>query len=233
MQKVILFDLDSTLLQMNQDLFLKHYFKGIATFAAKLGYNPHEFMEEFQKGAYAILKNKGTITNEEAFWNVIENKYHEVDFLKAKFDEFYQTDFKAIEEIVDKSDIPNKIIKTLKSKGYIIILATNPLFPRICTLERIRWAGMDYKDFDDITTYEDSHYCKPNHLYYEEILKRNNLSKEGCIMVGNDIDDDFSDLPCDIKPIIITDYLINKNNKEINMDFYKLEEFYNEIKKNY
>lgn len=231
MKKIILFDLDSTLLQMNQDLFLKKYFTLIYSYSARLGYNPDEFMTLFNKAAYAIVKNDGSKTNEEVFWDLIKPKYPNVEELKQQFEKLYETEFKEISQIVDKNDIPKKIIKVLKDKGYKIILATNPLFPTVCTYERMKWAGLDINDFDHITTYEDYHYCKPNHKYYEEIFNKLGLNMDGSIMVGNDLSDDFSDLPKEISKILITDYLINTKNLPIDMPAYTLAEFLEYAKK--
>ena len=230
MNKVILFDLDDTLLQMNQDLFLKKYFGLIYSYSAKLGYNPDEFMPLFNKAALSIIKNDGSRTNEQLFWDYLRPKYPNVEEMKLQFDNLYETEFKSIEEIVNKSDIPNSIIKELKKKGYKIILATNPLFPKVCTYERIRWAGLDVNDFDHVTTYEDYHYTKPSHKYYEEIFTKLNLDMNGSIMVGNDVSDDFSDIPEGISKILITDYLINTKNLPIDMPSYTLKGFLEYVK---
>ncbi len=230
MKPVILFDLDCTLLQMNQDIFLKQYFNLVYMKAKELGYQPDEFLQTFSKAAYTIVKNDGRVTNEELFWKQMKKTYPDVDRLKDVFYDFYLNEFNTISNIVQVQSISNEIIKELKKKGYFIILATNPLFPRICTEQRIRWANMNPDDFDYISTYENSTYCKPNHLYYEEIFEKLNLKMEGSIMVGNDVEDDFSDLPKEIKKILITDFLINTNNLKIDMPTYTLTEFLNFVK---
>ncbi|MBQ4357296.1 MAG: hypothetical protein II788_04825, partial [Acholeplasmatales bacterium] len=99
--------------------------------------------------------------------------------------------------------------------------------------ERIKWAGLSFDLFDDITTYENSRYCKPNHLYYLEILNKYSLKEEDCIMVGNDIDDDFSDLPLGMGAYFIKDYSINRKNKEITIPSYTMDEFLKYIKEEY
>ena len=232
MRNVFLFDLDSTLLQMNQDLFLHDYFKLIYLRSKNLGYDDN-FMKVFQYAAYNILSNNGSMTNEEYFWKTIAEFGYNVEKLKAEFDDFYNNEFKSIEKIVDKNSVPNDIIKYLKSKGYTIILATNPLFPKVATYERMRWAGLDINDFLDITTYENCHYSKPRKAYFFELLSKHNINPNDCIMVGNDMDDDFSDLLEGIEKILITDYLINKNNKEITIKSFTLNEFFGYIKKHF
>ncbi|MBQ4357595.1 MAG: HAD family hydrolase, partial [Acholeplasmatales bacterium] len=133
--KTFLFDLDSTLLQMNQDEFVEAYFKSIARYSYTLGYNPKEFMEIFNKAAYAIIKNDGSMTNEDRFWMVIKEKYTDIDFLKKSFDHYYRNEFHELKDHIHKTYHPYELIKYLKDKGYRIILATNPVFPKVATEE--------------------------------------------------------------------------------------------------
>lgn len=231
--KTFFFDLDSTLLEMNQDEFLEAYYKSIAEYSYKLGYNPIEFMEVFYKAAYAIILNDGAMSNEDRFWSVVEKKYKEIDSLKEAFYSYYRNEFQNLKSYIHKTNYPLDIITYLKNKGYKVILATNPVFPKVATEERIKWAGLSYDMFDDVTTYENCYFCKPNHLYYEEIIKKHNLNPKDCIMVGNDIDDDFSDLPSGIEGYLINDYLINRRNISLPVEDFKINEFYEFIKENY
>ena len=63
-----------------------------------------------------------------------------------------------------------------------MVLATNSIFPRIATENRIRWAGLEPDDFALITTYENSTYCKPNPAYYREVLGKLGLEAEECLV---------------------------------------------------
>ena len=92
------------------------------------------------------------------------------------------------------------------------------------TLNRIKWANLDYNDFSYISTYENSSYCKPHIKYYEEIIKKLNLNKEECIMIGNDTKEDYAITQLDIPCIILKDNLMNKANLDI--DFSTLKEYY-------
>lgn len=234
MDKYIFFDLDSTLLQMNQDLFLKHYFASIYKYSAKLGYNPDEFMKKFNVAAFSIIKNDGSMTNEDLFFNAMKPEYSDSELLKKQFNDFYIEEFDKLKDLVmnNISNTSNELINVLKAKGYKIVLATNPLFPIICTEKRIKWAGMNPNDFEYITTYENCYYCKPNRKYYYEIANKLNISLDNITMVGNDLSDDFSDLPEEMNKILITDYLINTKNLEITMPTYTLAEFLKYAKEN-
>ena len=80
----------------------------------------------------------------------------------------------------------------MKGKGKKIYLATNPIFPRCATLNRIRWAGLSAEDFEEITTYETCRYSKPNVEYYRGILSECGLDPEECLMIGNDRKEDLA-----------------------------------------
>ena len=45
-----------------------------------------------------------------------------------------------------------------------------PIFPLIAMESRLRWAGVDPADVELITSYETSHYCKPDLGYFREVV---------------------------------------------------------------
>ena len=103
----------------------------------------------------------------------------------------------------------------MKDRGCRVVLATNPLFPAIATESRARWAGLDPADFERITTYENSRFCKPNPAYYREILESIGEVPENCIMVGNDVGEDMVAQTLGMQVFLLTDCLINKQNADI------------------
>ena len=67
--KYVLFDLDGTLLPMDQDAFMKAYFGGLCKKLAPYGYNPDELISAIWQGTKMMVKNCGDKTNEEVFWD--------------------------------------------------------------------------------------------------------------------------------------------------------------------
>lgn len=65
------------------------------------------------------------------------------------------------------------------------------------------------------TSYETSHYCKPNLDYYREVLKKLDVSPEECLMVGNDVAEDMIAKELGMRVFLLTDCIINKNNTDI------------------
>lgn len=208
--KTILFDLDGTLLPMDQARFIESYFSRLAAKLAPRGYEPDPLFLALWSGTAAMVKNNGSRTNEEVFWADFVNCFSEKALDdKPLFDEFYRFDFDAVKESCGYAPESAALIRRLKEKGHRLVLATNPLFPAAATYARIRWAGLDVSDFDLVTTYENSHFCKPNPAYYEEILRKLGLSAKDCVMVGNDTFEDLSAGYLGMPVFLLTDCLIN------------------------
>ena len=213
----VLFDLDGTLLPMDQDIFVKAYFKGLAAKLAPYGYEPKALIDAIWKGTTAMIRNDGSRKNEDAFWAVFTDIFglRALDDL-PKFDEFYRTDFQKVQASCGFNTAARETIGLVKALGMNAVLATNPIFPAIATQSRIRWAGLCPEDFQLYTTYENSNYCKPNPDYYREILSKLNLTPEECVMVGNDAIEDTAALDAGIPSVfLLTDCLINKDNRDI------------------
>ncbi len=109
-----------------------------------------------------------------------------------------------------------KIIDILKSKGYTLVLATNPVFPKVATYQRVKWAGLEVSDFSYITTYENSSFCKPSLEYYQEVLEKINKKPGDCMMIGNNVTEDMVISKLGIKAFLLTENLINQENSDIN-----------------
>lgn len=233
--KAVLFDLDGTLLPMDQDQFVMSYFMGLAKWLAPKGYEPGKLKEVFWAGVAAMVKNDGTRTNEEAFWKVYMDVYGEESIKdKPYIDEFYKTAFNEVQKVCGFHEMAKEIVELVKEKGLLPVLATNPLFPHTATENRMRWADLEPEMFAAYTTYEDCHFCKPNPKYYLELLEKLNLKPEECVMVGNDFDEDIVPTKSlGMKTFLLTDCLINKSGADISKcdhgDFEILRTYLNEI----
>lgn len=214
--KNIFFDLDGTLLPMDQDKFVKAYFTALAKKLIPLGYEPNTIAESVWKATVAMIKNDGEKTNEEVFWKEFSKIYGEKVYSDIPvFENFYENEFDNLKNFCGFNPLANKVVKLAKSKNYRLILATNPVFPPIATQTRARWAGLNPDDFEYITTYDNSKFCKPNPKYYNEILEKLGLKAEETLMVGNDISEDMVAKTIGIDVFLLTDCLINKTNEDI------------------
>ena len=226
----ILFDLDGTLLPMDQDQFTYTYFKELAVKLAPLGFDPKALAGNIWAGVAAMVKNDGSVPNEEAFWQEVSHIYGEtVRNHIPVFEEFYANEFQKAKSFCGFSPESKEIVEKIKKAGYKVVLATNPIFPAIATQSRIRWAGLVPEDFELVTTYENSRFCKPNPDYYREILEKLDLDSADCLMVGNDVEEDMVAGTMGMQVFLLTDCLINRDNRDIsqfpNGGFPELLEF--------
>ena len=228
--KTVLFDLDGTLLPMDQDEFLKAYFGGLAAHLAPHGFEPDKLVRSIWAGTAAMVNNDGSRTNEEAFWKCFEEIFGP-DARKSEpvLDAYYRTDFQRVQQVCGFAPQAKALVDELKAAGARVILATNPLFPAIATHSRIRWAGLQPEDFELVTTYENSCHCKPDPEYYRDILMQLDLNAADCIMVGNDVGEDMIAQQLGMQVFLLTPCLINKVGTDIsrypNGGFPELLEF--------
>lgn len=213
MLKAVLFDLDGTLLPMNDNEFTRLYFGLLCKTVTPLGYDSKKLVDTLWTGTSKMYRNDGSKTNEEVFWDCFAEIYGK-DKLKDKpaFDRFYSNEFKLSKSATRDNPIAKEIIDFLKNNNIKIILATNPLFPPNAIETRISFINLVPSDFDYITTYDNSHFTKPNPKYIEEILNKNNLKSEEVLFFGNN---EVEDCDCasalNIKSYLVGDDLILKS----------------------
>lgn len=236
MIKAVLFDLDGTLLPMDQDLFVRLYYTGLAKKIATLGYNEEDVVQAVNTSVIAMIKGNGEQMNQTVFWNKFaEFLGEDIRNHDELFNHFYLNEFQRAKDACKINEKSRKIVKKCKENGLRVILATSPLFPKIATEQRIGWAGFEPQDFEFFTTYEDYHFCKPNVGYYKEVLAKSGLKPEECLMVGNDALEDMSAKELGMQVFLLTDCLINRKNVDINNypngNFDDLEKFIESLNK--
>ena len=212
----VLFDLDGTLLPMDNEEFTRTYFKYLCARLAPYGYDPKELVDGIWAGTAAMVKNDGSRSNEDAFWaRFAEVMGDRVYSHREVLEDFYRNEFNRARSICGYNPAHPALVRELKQRGYRVVLATNPIFPSFATENRIRWAGLEPEEFELYTTYENFSYCKPNPAYYQEILRRIGCTAEECLMVGNDATEDMVAETLGMQVYLLTDNLINKADADI------------------
>lgn len=234
MIKAIFFDLDGTLLPMDQEIFIKAYLGGLVGLLAPRGYDPEAVANAMWSSTRAMMKNDGSISNEERFWQSFSAILGEnVRKEEGRLADFYTNEFQRIKNVCGYTPLAKQLINRLKTTDLRLILATSPLFPRVATESRIAWAGLKPSDFEYVTTYENSSYCKPNPTYYTDLCEKLGLLPCEVVMIGNDVGDDMVAERVGMKLFLLTDCLINKSDRNIedfrHGGFKELFEFIDEV----
>ncbi len=194
MSLTLLLDLDDTLLTNNVDIFLPAYLKALGKYLAD--YLPPEVMiRQLLLATQKMVENNDPSrtlehTFDAAFYPALGVKREE---LQAEIDAFYAEAFPALRSLTQPRPQAVELVERAIKKGFRVVVATNPLFPRSAIHQRLSWAGLPPEDtpFDLITSYETFHFTKPNPAYFAEILAQLGWPDRPAVMVGNSPKDDI------------------------------------------
>lgn len=210
MAKYLLFDLDGTLLPLDTEAFIPVYLESITRF-----FSPHMepglFQKQLMASTYAMIGNLDPQpTNEEKFKShFFTHINQEPERWMAIFDEYYHKHYHEVKQTTCPSPIAREIAQAALARGQKIVLATNPVFPLDAVQQRMQWAGIDDLPWELVTSYENSHFCKPHVEYYQSILARLNAHPQDCLHIGNDVDEDLPAARLGIDFALVDDCLIN------------------------
>lgn len=219
MIKYVFFDLDGTLIHFDHTEFIKRYMYLLGSKIAPLT-EPKTFVSHVMNATEHMIKNlDGNKTNAEVFW---EHLNRNIDLPSEKLlpviDNFYANDFNELGNLAKETGA-KQILHKLIQKNIPLVLATNPLFPLKAVHSRLAWGNLNDIPFQLITSYETSHFCKPNVEYYQEIVEKLGCSPTECLMIGNDVKEDLIAGKLGIKTYLVTDTIINSENLAIIADY--------------
>lgn len=209
--RAICFDLDGTLLPMDLDEFMNGYFKLLGEYVARYGVKWDDFILGMKAGIQAMATHSDGRTNEGAFW---EQFFCFVDPNACDWEQvflsFYEDEFGKLGQVVTPNPAAAEAVRTLADKGYPLLLATMPMFPRRAVEWRLAWAGVDPALFEYITTFDNSTSTKPHTSYYEEVLGvLSNIAADEVLMVGNNTVEDLAFCKLGADAYVVTDNLID------------------------
>lgn len=232
--KALLFDLDGTLLDLDMETFLPAYFQALTRRFGQL-VDPQQFVDHLVASTAVMMASKDPEkTNEEVFMaDFIPRLGLSREVLLPLLNDFYLNDFGALAGESRRKPLAREIIQYAFARGFAVVVATNPVFPKLAIAHRLRWAGVGVEDFPYrlVTSYEIMHFCKPNREYYEEILASLGLKAGECLMIGNDVQDDLRAREVGIRTFLVEDHLINRTGEAPQTDYRgSLEDLYEFIK---
>jgi FMN phosphatase YigB (HAD superfamily) len=217
--KTFIFDLDGTLLTMDTDLFMNIYFGEMTKhFSGTIG--GQFLIDAILASTKTTVMNTEHVTNEEVFWSDFNVRMaNHKDIFSNQIENYYNTGYLNTKKATKINENMTMAVKLLKDKGYDVVIATNPLFPRKAILDRVKWAGFEPEDFRYITSFEKNHYCKPHLEFYKEVLSEIGRQAHECIMVGNDAQEDMVISTLGVKTWLVEDCLINRKDEIPPVDY--------------
>jgi HAD superfamily hydrolase (TIGR01549 family) len=193
--KVVLFDLDDTLMTTHFAYFFARYLELLGEYGSDLAPSDVFIDRVLSTYARALQTYDPARSLQDRFlagFSAVSGR--PVDELRAFFGRFYVERYPELRSITGPRLESPALLDWLAAHDYRIVVATNPAMPEHSIIQRLRWSGLDpdVYPFELITTLETMHFGKPQPEYFEEILLRLGVSADEAIMVGDDWDDDIA-----------------------------------------
>lgn len=230
MIRAVLFDLDDTLLGNETDPFVQRYFTLLSEYAQEK-LPPDQFLAALLRASREMVYNTDpTMTNYAIFWR----SFAELSGLDARemeqfFNGFYADVFPQMRPLTMQRAVARPLIEYCLAQGWQVVVATNPMFPRVAIEQRLLWAGVPVceQQYALVTTLENMHSTKPNVTYYEEILDVLGVAADTAVMVGDDwINDIQPAAQLGIRTFWITQNVTEPPDASLIEGFGTLDDFY-------
>ena len=230
--KAILFDLDGTLLPLDEKLFVDIYFTELSKVFSEYNIESNKLVEAIWTATHEIIKNDGKRTNEEAFWEKFKSIINiDLSNVKEVLEKFYANEFfTKLKKCSTENNLAKVAVNLAKKNGRKVVLATNPVFP-IDALVRLKWTGLDVDDFDYVSHYSNSSFSKPNPKYYLDLCEKLDVEPKDCLMIGNDERQDiFAASSAGMNCYLVTDYLYTYPECKVNCEKGSFEDLIEKLK---
>lgn len=213
MIRALLLDLDGTLLENPMQTFLPAYFRLLGESLAPL-IPPDRLTRALVDATNEVMAHPDPVrTNMERFWDAFQRiTGYERDAVKPLADRFYVDRFPELAAYVTRKPEAEPLVRLAFERGLEVVIATNPLFPRLAVEHRLAWAGVpvDRFPYTLVTTYENMHACKPHLAYFEEILATVGCAPEEALMVGDELELDMT-----ARQLGIHTFLVNEGEETV------------------
>ncbi|HUT81592.1 MAG TPA: HAD hydrolase-like protein [Candidatus Bathyarchaeia archaeon] len=183
----VLFDMDSTLNEIDEIAFSRKYFKTLHD--VYFNYLDAQFFyETLTEITRTVMLSK--LPKELCIRTFMKemSKYFKrtPKKLYETFKAFYSNEYNELESFIKPAKFSREAVKACFDNNMDVIVATTPIFTETAIIKRLYWSGVADFNFKLITHAENMHFSKPREEYYWEILKKIKRTPVECIMVGNE-----------------------------------------------
>lgn len=217
MSLTVLIDLDDTLLLNFSSAVMPAYLKALSHYIPDVA--PDLLLKELMSATKKMMQNKSPkFTLEQVF---DQHFYPGLGIPKQELVEtlnrFYTEVFPTLRKLTEPNPEAIRIVDFAFEQGFQVAIATNPLFPKIATQQRLDWAGLssDKYPFSLVSTFETFHFAKPEPAYYMEILTQTGWLNQQAVMIGDNYNFDIE--PAD--QIGLAAFWLNAKKAEQNKSF--------------
>jgi len=209
--EAIFFDLDGTLVDVDMHRFVQLYLNRL-TEKMKALVEPVRATKAMHHAVAAMFANPDVgRTLETVLFEVLNT---EVAITPEQYreclEQFLRDDLEDLRPFVTGHALSSRLVDAARARGWQVVLATNPIFPRAVVDARVKWGGLDGAGFRHVTAYETEHFCKPNPDFFRENLQLLKVEAGRCLMVGNDTLHDLSAAQVGMQTCLLTPWCIRR-----------------------
>ena len=218
--QAVLFDLDGTLVEVDMQRFIPAYLRRLA---GRLGSHvePQRTMRTLQGAVMTMLGGTaGDVSLEELLRATLAEELQiEWGAYQGALADCCRHDLEELRPLVTPHPLAREMVEACLGRGWRVVLATNPIFPRAVVDARLAWGGLDDLPFEPVTTYENSRYCKPHPGYFADLLGVLDLPPQACLMVGNDTLQDLAAGQLGLPTCLLTTWRIDRGSPAFTADW--------------
>jgi FMN phosphatase YigB (HAD superfamily) len=185
--EAVWFDLDGTLIEVDMERFIPAYLRRLADRLAPYA-EPQRALKTLRTATLAMLgETDGTRTLEELLRDQLAGRLQlPWEGYREALVAFCREDLPELQPLVRPHPLARELVESCLARGWQVVLATNPIFPREVVAARLAWGDLADLPFAPITSYENSRYCKPHSGFFHDLITQLDLPPRACLMVGND-----------------------------------------------
>jgi FMN phosphatase YigB (HAD superfamily) len=194
MIKAVLLDLDDTLLQNPDSIFVPAYLALADTYFADYWQHPGISKALLQAVQAFASKRDMQHTNSDIAYNTITHVTERtIDVVQKGFSDFYRSAYPTLRQHVKSNRTALALINCLREQKLSVVIATNPIYPAEAIRQRLAWAGIpdQLTDYALVTHADNMHFAKPDPAFFAEIIARLGVEPDEAIMVGDSLRNDI------------------------------------------
>lgn len=207
----VLFDLDGTLIEVDMERFIPIYLRRLAERLHPYA-EPQRTLQSLRGAVMAMLGDTaGDCSLEELLRDRLaaEPQIPWSAYQKA-LAAFCREELAELRPLVRPHPLARELVESCLARGWRVVLATNPVFPREVIEARLAWGELADLPFQPITSYEISRHCKPHPGFFHDVLGTLGLPPQACLMVGNDTSHDLAAGQVGIATCLLTTWRIDR-----------------------
>jgi FMN phosphatase YigB (HAD superfamily) len=207
-----LFDLDGTLIDVDMQLFVPAYLRRLAERLEPYA-EPRRTLRALHAAVMTMLDGtSGDCSLEELLRGRLADEL-QIPWAgyQSGLADFCREDLPALRPLVHPHPLARSLVEACLARGWRVVLATNPIFPREVIDARLDWGGLRDLPFQPVTSYETSRHCKPHAGFFRDLLDKLGLPPKACLMVGNDTLHDLAAGRFGLSTCLLTTWRIDRD----------------------